>query len=116
MDDSANFKRIFGFSKPPDVRVVHSYYWRSSHWTEEYRYFIALEASSRFFAGLTSSELMTAAAPAMALLNRCGAERPGWFLPKPLGAYEAWIPKVTSGYRVFRDKMGGRLFVCDQRM
>jgi hypothetical protein len=35
---------------------------------------------------------------------------------KPLNQYEAWIPKTDAGYRVFRDKQDGTLFICDQRL
>jgi len=36
VDDAGNFKRVFGFSQPGDVKVIHSYYWKSPHWTVEY--------------------------------------------------------------------------------
>jgi len=38
------------------------------------------------------------------------------FLPKPLGNYDAWIPKEAAGYRVFRDKADGALFLCNRRL
>lgn len=116
VDDGGNFKRVFGFGKPPEVKVLHSYYWKSPHWSVEYRYFIALQASSKFVAGLTSSELMTAVASDRAVLDGCGVERPKWFLPKPLGNYDVWVPKEAAGYRVFRDRADGALFLCDQRL
>lgn len=116
VDDAGNFKRVFGISQPPDVRVVHSYYWKSPHWSTEYRYFIAIHASSKFSIGLTSSEVATAVAPDTAVLDRCGSDRPQWFLPKALEHYEMWIPKAAGDYRMFRDKANGVLFVCDQQL
>jgi hypothetical protein len=116
VDDGGNFERVFGFDKPPGVKVLHSYYWKSPHWSTEYRYFIALQASSNFVDGLTSSELMTPVAPDRIALDACRGERPGWFLPKPLSNYDEWIPKVEADYRVFRDRADGALFVCDQRL
>jgi hypothetical protein len=116
VDDAGNFKRVFGFAQPKDVRVLHSDYWRSLHWTVEYRYFIALQPSQKFTAGLTDPQLMTAVAPDEKLLNSCGAKRPRWFLPKPLVNYEAWLPKAAAGYRVFRDRADDTLFVCDERL
>jgi hypothetical protein len=38
-DDPANWKRAFHFTKPPEVTVVHSLYWRSPHWSYEAGYF-----------------------------------------------------------------------------
>jgi hypothetical protein len=115
VDDDRNFSRVFGFSKLQDVSVIHSYYWKSSHWSVEYRYFIALQASPKFASGLTSTENMTAVRPDKALVDACGGNPPEWFLPKPLTSYEAWLPKAT-GYRVFRDKEEGTLFVCEERL
>jgi hypothetical protein len=112
IDDPRNFKRIFDFDKPPDVTVIHSYYWKSPHWTVEYRYYIALACPRKFGDGLT--DLMTHATPDQANIDSCG-EKPEWFLPKLLSSYEAWIPKTDTGYRVFRDKEDSTLFVCDQR-
>jgi hypothetical protein len=116
VDDGGNFERVFGFVKPPEVKVLHSYYWKSTHWSVEYRYFISLQASPKFVDGLTSSELMTAVVPDGAVLDICGGERPKWFLPKPLGNYDVWVPKAAVGYRVFRDRADGALFLCDQRL
>jgi len=93
MDDSRNFERVFGFGKPPDVHVIHSYYWKSSHWSREYRYFIVLQPSSKFTSSLTSPELMTQAMPDATAIDACGDKRPQWFLPKPLTSYEMWVSR-----------------------
>jgi hypothetical protein len=115
VDDERNFKRVFDFNKPQDVTVVHSYYWKSSHWSTEYRYFIALRAPLRFVERLTDAKLMTPKSPDEAMVSSCG-DRPQWFLTEPLTNYEAWIPKSDDRYRVFRDKTDGIVFVCDQRL
>jgi hypothetical protein len=116
VDDSRNFERVFGFSKPHDVDVIHSYYWKSPHWSTEYRYFIALQPSSKFTSGLTTPELMTSAIPDATAIDACGDKRPQWFLPKPLMSYEMWVSRRGAAYRVFRDKADGTLFVCDERL
>ena len=115
VDDDRNFDRVFGVDKPTDVRIIHSYYWKSSHWSTEYRYFIALRASSKFVEGLTDARLMSPTVPDEAMVASCG-NKPQWFLPRTLSDYEGWIPKSEDRYRVFRDKTDGTLFVCDQRL
>jgi hypothetical protein len=115
IDDERNFKRVFNFDKPPDVSIVHSYYWKSSHWSNEYRYFIALRAPVRFVEGLTDATLMTARIPDEEMVASCG-DKPQWFLPDSLANYQGWIPKTTNRYRVSRNKADGTLFVCDQRL
>jgi len=116
VDDGRNFDRAFGFGKPPDVQVIHSYYWKSAHWSTEYRYFITLKPSSKFTTGLTSPELMRGAIPDAAAIDVCGDKRPQWFLPKPVMSYEMWVSRSGAAYRVFRDKTDGTLFVCDERL
>lgn len=115
VDDDRNFDRIFGFDKSADVSIVHSYYWKSRHWSTEYRYFIALRAPEKFVAGLTDAKLMAPRTPDERLVDACG-DKPQWFLPGALTNYEAWIPKSDDGYRVFRDKADGTLFICGERL
>lgn len=76
VDDPGNFKRVFGFNLPDDVRVLHSYYWRSPHWTTEYSYFIAVQPSSKFVSGLTANQFMTVVNPDHKLLKSCGPRPP----------------------------------------
>jgi len=116
LDDSRNFERVFEFRKPPDVQVIHSYYWKSPQWSTEYRYFIALRPSSEFMGGLTSAEKMSQAIPDATAADSCGDKRPQWFLPKPIMSYEMWVAKHGATYLVFRDKADGTLFVCDERL
>jgi hypothetical protein len=116
VEDPRNFKRVFDFDKPPEVKMIHSYYWKSPHWTVEYRYYIALEGPRKFGDGLTDASLMTPATADQNQLDSCGDSKPQWFLPKPFSHYDAWKPKGDAGYRIFRDKDAGTLFVCDQRL
>jgi hypothetical protein len=115
VDDDRNFERVFNFSKPPDVTVLHRYYWNSSHWTTEYRYFIAIPPTTKFVDGLTDARLAVPLTPEQTTVDSCG-EKPQWFLPKTLTNYQAWKPKTADGYRIFRDRVDGTLFVCDQRL
>ena len=115
-DDPGNFKRIFDFSKPDDVKVLHSYYWKSPHWTVEYAYFIVLQPSQKFTSGLTDPRIVTVVKSDEALLDSCDGKRPAWFLPKPITNYDAWLSKAGGGYRLFRDKTDGTLFLCDERL
>jgi hypothetical protein len=116
VEDAGNFKRIFGFDMPTDVQVLHSYYWKSSHWSTEYRYYIAMRSSSKFTAGLTSAKLMTPAVPEESALEACGGSPPQWFVSKPPSRYEMWVPKNSAAYRVFRDKDDSTIYVCDEQL
>ena len=118
IDDKGNFKRVFGFDKPAEVRVIRSYYWKSSHWSVEYKYYIELETPSSFFDHLTDPKLMDSSTAEIAARADCTANssKPSWFLSKPLNEYQAWIPKGKSDYRLFREKPDGKLFICAMRL
>ncbi len=116
VNDESNFKRIFGFDKPEDVQVQHSYYWKSAHWSSEFRYYIALRGSTRFANGLTAAQVMNPAIPDTGALEGCGDNPPQWFVSKPLSHYEMWTPKNLSRFRVFRDKDDGTIYVCDEQL
>lgn len=51
-DDPANWRRAFGTGQPSDAVVVHSFYWRSPHWTFEFEYFFHIRANDRLRARL----------------------------------------------------------------
>jgi hypothetical protein len=103
VDDGGNFDRVLGFGGPPEVKVLHGFTGKSPTGALSIAISFALQASPKFMAGLTSSD-------------RCGVERPKWSLPKPLRDYDAWVSKEYAGYRVFRDRADGALFLCDQRL
>ena len=44
-DDPDNWGRAFQSSKPDDVEVVHSYYYRSPHFTYEFSYYFHIRAN-----------------------------------------------------------------------
>jgi hypothetical protein len=118
INDRGNFKRIFGFEKPTELQVIQSYYWKSAHWTVEYRYYVEMDAPAEFFNKLTAMQLMDSSTSEIAAQAPCltSNHKPSWFLPKTLNDYQAWVPKANSDYRVFRDKADGKIFVCDMRL
>lgn len=116
-DDPQNFERIFRVEQPADVQVIRSHFWRSAHWSYEYRYFIALKPNESFLSQLTGPAQMTPTSPSKHLLEACWPEPPAWFLPKPISDYDAWIPVAAEAqYRVFRDRDNGTVFVCDMQL
>jgi hypothetical protein len=118
IDDRENFERALRFQRPKDVQLVHSLYWQSSHFTEEYCYFLELQPSqgSGILQTLTAekevapvTDTAQEAPPALAM------ERPEWFAPGPRSGYELWAS--TNRFRTFgvmRNKQDGRIFVYGQ--
>ena len=47
-DDPQNWNRAFQSSKPKDVKLIHSRYWRSAHWSYEFEYLFEVEKNNKF--------------------------------------------------------------------
>jgi hypothetical protein len=58
-DDPANWKRAFKSSKPDDVVVTHSRYWRAPHWSYEAGYVFEIAANARGDSGVPQGTLST---------------------------------------------------------
>jgi len=97
-----------------DVHVIHSYYWKSSHWSRDIEFHrpstLIQVHEQPDFSGADDSGNADATA-----IDACGDKRPQWFLPKPSRATKCGV-KTRVAYRVFRDKGDGTLFVCDERL
>jgi len=112
-DDPKNWKRAFGESRPNDgISIVHSWYMRTPHFTAEFAWFFELELSEEAKKELiTNSELtkLTNTAPE-GLRSRMYQNRPSWFLPEPLAAFDVFESKIHRDFLIFVAKVGGRSF------
>lgn len=116
-DAPANWDRAFQTTKPADVVVVHSRYWRSPHWTYEFEYFFHIRtnaALSRQLFEQNSLKKLDGAEREIAFGHFAGA-KPAWFLPGPADRYEAWAFRDEPGrnFRVFVERETGDLFLAD---
>lgn len=114
-DDKENWERAFnGLPLPPEVRLIHSYCWRSPHFTYEGGYFFEFQAPEEFTKNWIESakvEQETPESPAEVI------SQPKWFLPKPLKSYEMWKPKDPSdNFRLFHDTTSNGWFVSDWQL
>lgn len=107
-DDPKNYGRAWGVSKPDDVVMVHSWYWRSPHFTREEAYFFEFQKHPQLLQSFIAANGMT---PAVFEASKGFAmEKPSWFLPKPFEAYEAWYQPTGDAW-AFRDKETGEIFI-----
>jgi hypothetical protein len=119
-DDARNWKRIFRTSKPDDITVVHSWFWRSPHFTYEYEYYIQI----RTHAGLQERLLTMNPMRQLALESELqkaaiwSDHRPTWFAPKPIAQYEVWVYSnaPNSAFRLLIDRETADLFLSDTQL
>jgi len=119
-DDPKNWGRAFDSTKPPEVIVVHSRYWRSPHWSYEFQYFFEIAPNTElkrqlFIANklreVTGNEAVEARAKVF-------GDAPAWFAPKSLAAYEVWVFADEPGrnFKVLIDKVSGHIFMNDYQV
>jgi hypothetical protein len=112
-EDAKNWSRAFnGQTCPADVKIVHSRYYRSPHFTYEAYYYFEITASKAFLdAWLKGLVQTTPSKDNLGLLP----DKPVWFLPKAIENYEMWriADNTNSYFRIFVDKSTGAIFATD---
>jgi hypothetical protein len=113
-DDPQNWQRAFNQKQPSEVKVTHSRYWRSPHFTYEAEYFFEFTAPTEFLEDWLTSAHLTATEPTKENTPPY-FKKPGWFTPKPSNEYDMWMPTNSpySKFRLYREKTTGTLYVTD---
>ncbi len=109
-DDPQNWKRAWGYSKPDDVVMPHSWYWRSPHWTREEAYFFQFQWHEELFNQFVANNNMSRVESREAKPEYC-FEKPNWFVPKDTSAYEIWRNGTSVESWLFRDASTKELFM-----
>jgi hypothetical protein len=119
-DDPRNWKRAFQSVKPADVVVVHSKYWRSPHWSIEFEYFFEIAPNAALKAQLFTANRLrqVGGEEAKRIRARIFGDRPGWFAPKDVSAYEVWSfdGEPERNFKVLIDKSSGHMFINDYQV
>jgi hypothetical protein len=92
-DDSNNWFRAFNEAQPANVTVIHSKYWKSNHFTDEYIYFFEVTASPEWRKEYLNKRNFTLIAPsnAWSFRSSVGCDlTPDWFAPDPVEQYDVW--------------------------
>jgi hypothetical protein len=112
-DDPKNWRRAFDEPRPADgISIAHSWYMRTPHFTAEYAWFFELQLADKVKSEMVTNSDFTKL-PAFTqedLRLRTYRDRPKWFAPEPLSAYEAYESKTERNFLIFLEKNGGRSF------
>ena len=119
-DAPENWSRAFQCTKPADVVVVHSRYWRAPHFTYEAGYMFQIQPNAPLREQLFTRNRLRQLQDAeiSAATRPCFGECPLWFAPKPLRDYEIWVyaDEPNSSFMVLIDKKTGSIFVGDYKV
>ncbi len=120
-DSPKNWERAFGQKPPPDLKIVHSSYWRSPHFTLEFEYFFQIEPSEKLRKGFNEAGKLRPFTPSTKeeteAIQRFFHQKPEWFLPRSLEHYEIWkgdpSDRDYDNFRLFIDRETGTMFMTD---
>jgi hypothetical protein len=119
-DDPNNWERAFETTKPPDVVVVHSHYWRSPHFTLEFGYYFEIERNASLREQLFSRNDLreVTGGEAERVMGDVFGKPPAWFAPKPAASYAMWVFRDQPGrhFRVLVDRETGTIFLGDYQL
>ena len=108
-DDPKNWKRAWGYSKPHDVVMPHSWYWRSPHWSREEAYFFQFRWHEELFNQFVANNNMSRSESSREASPDYCFQKPSWFVPKDASAYDIWRSPSVDAW-LFRDAKTKELF------
>ncbi len=117
-DDPKNWNRAFNENQPTQVKVIHSKYWRSNHFTDEHIYYFEVEAPKEWRDSFLKSHGLTPVSPATARSFRTNIhsdDTPNWFAPDPVEIYYVWDQPGYMG-SVWMNNTNGHFFFFDMHL
>ena len=117
-DDPKNWYRAFKEEQPTQVKVIHSKYWRSNHFTEEFIYYFDVEATPEWRDAFLKKRGLTQVSPSAARSFRTNThsdDTPGWFAPDPVELYDVWDKNGYFG-SVWINKTNGHIYFYDAQL
>jgi hypothetical protein len=89
-DDNKNWTRAYNQPLPDSINLIHSWYWRSPHWTLEQALYFETTYNEvikkTFISDSTVKTLNYKDTINIDFFN----QRPKWFIPKPYKFYHIW--------------------------
>jgi hypothetical protein len=114
-DDNKNWARAYKQPLPDTIDLLHSWYWRSPHWSLEQAMYFEI----KYNAGVKENFIKY---PDMIRLDEKDTinleffnEKPKWFTYKPLRKYTIWKSNLTN-FLLFLDKENGHLYWTDYQL
>ena len=117
-DDPKNWYRAFNEEQPGEVKVVHSKYWKSAHFTEEHIYYFEVAATSEWRNAFLTKHNLQLVSPSTARsfrTNNHSDDTPNWFAPDPVDSYDVWD---IAGYfgSVWINKTNGYIYFYEAQL
>ena len=117
-DDPKNWYRAFNEEQPAEVKVVHSRYWRSDHFTVEFTYYFEVQATPEWKDAFLRKHSLALVSPSTARSFRTDIDSddtPNWFAPDPVDSYDVWDIAGSYG-SVWINKTNEHIYFYDWQL
>ena len=115
-NDDKNWQRAFDTNLPKEIRLKHSYYWRSTHVFLEQEYFFEIEHTDSLEKEfLKGTDLVKVDSTNSVSIHFFG-EKPKWFVPDGFQNYEIYKSSRFDNYYLFIDKQRKSIFLTDYQV
>ena len=115
-DDNENWNRVYHYDLPDSVEIIHSFYWRSAHWTLEQEYFFQLKYDEEIINSFLSKGGMKLHEDNIEPLLRYFNDKPSWFAPLDNDRYDIFIEEGLGNFKLFVDKDKNYIFWSDYQI
>lgn len=123
-DDPENWERAYGVKPPSYVKINHSWFWKSAHWTYECQLFFAIDSCSQVeqtFLRENNSDSLVLKTDTTSISSRLtkitDGCKPVWFAPKSLDSYKIWTSENEwDNFVLLKDTLTGELFWTDMQL
>jgi hypothetical protein len=105
-DDPRNWERMFDQPQPAAIKVIHSKYWTSNHFTHEYICFLEFEANEQWKQAFIAQHGGTIRQKARPFQRSATDLTPDWFAPENGDEYKVWD---TDAGVIYENTNSGRL-------
>jgi hypothetical protein len=117
-DDPKNWYRAFNKEQPSEVKVIHSKYWRSAHFTLEFIYYFEVETTPEWRDAFLKKRSLGLVSPSTARSFRTNNDSdttPNWFASDTLDHYDVWDKAGYFG-SVWINKTNGHIYFYDEQL
>ncbi len=117
-DDPKNWNRAFNEDQPAQVKVIHSKFWRSNHFTDEHIFYFEVEATPEWRDAFLKKRGFTQVSSSAARSfrsNNNSDDTPNWFAPDPVELYDVWDQPGYLG-SVWLNKTNGYFFFYEIKL
>jgi len=116
-DEDKNWERAYNQKLPKTINLVHSWYWRSPHWSLEQAFFFEIEfnedVKNQF---LKYSDIVSIDSSGYSKLMIFNG-KPAWFIPKSFQHYNIWKSNIEfDKFILFIDKKTKHIYWTEYQL